>query len=304
MAIIIFIAGLLFSIDCNAASIPEPHPDENGREDLTEYDRLLSDGIEAFYSTNWNKAEKIFGNLQRMDKNDPRAYFLNSLMPFWAYFFAGEQTKHAARFLELSEKAIALSVQQLHKNASDTNMVLMLSALHGYRSLVAASEKDYRTAFKSGMDGFKYTRQILSLDSEDPRALIGKGIFMYMLGSIPSHLKWFTNMSGLYGDMQEGVEKLKLAAESDSYVSTDARMILYYLFEREKRYENALEQIEILAKKFPDNIIFQYKLAYCRDKLGFRQEARVAYNTVLKLDNTGFSVLKSQSESRLNAIQF
>ena len=268
----------------------------------SKYDKLLDSGIEAFYKTDWQKAEQIFGDLKQLDKNDPRAYFLDSLIPFWSYFFAGEQEKDANDFLDISEKAITLSKSHLTKNPSDTNMVLMLSALYGYRSLVAASEKSYSTAIKSGMTGFKYTRQILSLDSNDPRALIGKGIFHYMLGSVPTQARWITNMMGLKGDVEMGLDQLKQASSSDSYVSIDARMILYYLFEREQRHQPALEQITYLAKKYSENLIFQYKLAECEEEMGNLKSAKDIYRAVSNINNPHLQTLRTKSRKKLNSI--
>jgi len=276
----------------------------SGKKDVVknEYDKLLDSGIEAFYRTNWQKAEQIFGDLKQLNRDDPRAYFLDSLIPFWSYFFAGEQAKDAKEFMDISEMAITLSQAHLHKNPSDTNMVLMLSALYGYRSLVAASENSYSTAVKNGLTGFKYTRQILSLDSEDPRALIGKGIFLYMLGSVPAQARWVTNMMGFKGDVESGLEKLKQASSSDSYVSTDARMILYYLYQLEKKHKLALEQISFLADKYPENMIFKYKLAECKEQLGYTVEAREIYRDVSKVNNPHLQVLQVKSANKLKSI--
>lgn len=268
----------------------------------TEYDKLLDSGIEAFYRTNWQKAEQIFGDLKKLDKKDPRAYFLDSLIPFWSYFFAGEQLEDAQKFMKISEQAISLSQVHLHKHPTDTNMVLMLSALYGYRSLVAASENSYSTAVKSGITGFKYTRQILSLNSDDPRALIGKGIFLYMLGSVPPQARWVTNMMGLKGDVEEGLAKLKQASRSDSYVSTDARMILYYLFELEEKHTLALDQISFLANKYPDNVIFKYKLAVCKERLGYTRQAREIYRMVSEINNPHLQELQIKSSKKLKSI--
>lgn len=267
--------------------------------DSTTYDKQLEVGIDAFYKTDWNRAASIFNSLQEKDPNDSRAYFFDSMIPFWKYYFGESSEEVADVFLQRSGKAITISKNQLQKNPHDTTMVLMLSGLYGYRSLVAASEKRYRTAIESGMTGFQYTRQLLSLDADDPKALIGKGMFYYMVGSVPSELKWVTNMVGMSGNKAEGFKALKQAATSDSYVSNDAKMILAYLYERENQEQKAIAQLQDLASKYPENIIFQYNLARIHEKCSNLSQARAKYEHVLSMKVDDLQELKEKSRVRL-----
>lgn len=283
----------LFSVSSWAfASAEEPEP----------YDQKLERGIEAFYQTEWDEASQIFQELKVRDKDDPRAFFFDSMIPFWEYFFGGNSSEAAAEFLERSREAIAISNDQLNDNPHDTTMVLMLSGLHGYRSLVAASEKKYQTAIQSGMTGFTYTRQLLALDDTDPKALIGKGIFYYMVGTVPKELRWATNMMGIKGSREEGFEILEKAATSDSYVSNDAKMILSYLYKREKQFDKAMKHIEDLCDKYTENIIFQYNYAELLEKDNREIEAKEAYRTVAQSESTHLRSLKEQSRNKLRKL--
>ena len=272
---------------------------KNTPPDSTNYEQDLKEGIEAFYQTDWPRAATIFNKLQQQAPKDSRAYFFQSMIPFWKYYFAENSPQAATAFLKQSQNAITISQNQLKENPQDTTMVLMLSGLYGYRSLVAASEKEYRTAMQSGITGFKYTRQLLVLDNDDPNALIGKGMFYYMIGSVPSELKWMTNMAGLSGNIQEGFDALELAANSESYVSNDAKMILAYLYERENNEQKALSHLKDLVQKYPENIIFQYNLARLHEKCTQIAEARAKFEHVLSMKAVGLQSLKEKSRERL-----
>lgn len=263
------------------------------------YEQKLERGIEYFYQTDWDKAASIFNDLKKEDGSDPRAYFFHAMIPFWEYFFGGNSSDAATDFLKRSEKAIEISTNRLDDNPHDTTMVLMLSGLYGYRSLVAASEKNYQTAIQSGMTGFRYTRQLLALDDEDPKALIGKGIFYYMVGTVPKEMRWATNMMGIKGDKEEGLEILERAATSESYVSNDAKMILTYLYKKEERYGNALKHIVDLCDKYEENIIFQFNYAEILEKMNRQKEAKKAYRTVAQMQNHHLDTLKNQSRDKL-----
>ncbi|MDX1585679.1 MAG: hypothetical protein R3222_03005 [Balneolaceae bacterium] len=263
------------------------------------YDQKLEQGIEYFYQTDWDKAALIFNELKASDREDPRAYFFHAMIPFWEYFFGGNAPDAATNFLQRSQKAIEISTNRLNENPHDTTMVLMLSGLYGYRSLVAASEKNYQTAIESGVTGFRYTRQLLALDNEDPKALIGKGIFYYMVGTVPKELRWATNMMGIKGDKEEGLRILEVAATSESYVSNDAKMILSYLYKTEESYDKALIHIEDLCRKYEENIIFQFNYAEILEKSNRQEEAREAYKAVVELQNSHLAILKEQSRVKI-----
>lgn len=285
---------VLLCITQLALAIPKSIP-----FDSTTYEQDLKEGIEAFYKTDWPRASTIFNKLQQQAPKDSRAYFFQSMIPFWKYYFAENSPQAATVFLKQSQNAITISQNQLKENPHDTTMVLMLSGLYGYRSLVAASEKEYRTAIQSGITGFQYTRQLLSLDDDDPKALIGKGMFYYMIGSVPSELKWMTNMAGLSGNMQEGFDALEQAANTESYVSNDAKMILAYLYERENNEQKALSHLKDLVEKYPENIIFQYNLARLHEKCTQIAEARAKFEHVLSMKAVGLQTFKEKSRERL-----
>lgn len=295
----IFILILMLSTFFVPAALSEISKE---KADSLSYELTLEEGIDAFYKGNWGRASLIFHELQYRSAEDGRAYFFDSMIPFWKYFFGGNSEKEAKIFLERSRKAITVSQEQLRENPHDTTIVLMLSGLYGYRSLVAASEKQYKTAIQSGMTGFKYTKQLLALDSDDPKALIGKGMFYYMLGSIPKGLKWMANIAGMSGDTQAGFRALEQAARSESYVSNDAKMILAYLYERENEPRKALDYLQDLTHTYPENIIFQYNQARLFENCERLSEAKEKYRLVVAMETDDLQVLKKKSRSRLQKL--
>ena len=266
------------------------------------YDEKLQEGIEAFYNTEWEKAENLFQELMEEDETDPQPHFFSSMMPFWEYFFIEQNEELAEEFLSRSEKAVNLGEQKLDSSPNDTTMVLLLSGLHGYRSLVAAGESNYRVAIRSGMTGFTYTRKLLSLNTDRPDARIGRGMFYYMLGSVPSELKWATNIAGLKGDMEKGFEELKKAAESDSYVSNDATMLLMYLYNKEERYEEALSYAEKLTERLPKNVIFKFKKAEILENSGNKDQARELFAEIAVSNHPRLSTLVEKSKEKVGRL--
>ncbi len=265
------------------------------------YEQRLELGIDAFYRSDWNRANTIFKQLQQLEPNNPRAWFFESMVPFWQYFFGGGDSKTATEFLKTSDKAIKVAEKRLKTTPRDTSVVFILSGLHGYRSLVAAAEKEYSTAIKSGITGFGYTRQLLSFDDANEDALIGRGVFNYMMGSVPREGRWMTNMMGMTGDIEAGFKDLESAGQSSRASSTEAKMILAYLYDREKRFEDALRVSRKLVDAYPENIIFQFYLARSLDNTKQHNEATDVYKRVVEMDSE-LKGLKNTSNIRLREL--
>lgn len=267
--------------------------------EANDYEKKLDAGIEAFYQTEWDRANIIFDDLKRHEPLDPRPYFFESMMPFLKYFFVEQSIEFAGEFLDRSEKAVELSLKKLEKESSDTTTVLMLSGLYGYRGLVAAGQGEHRIAVQSGLRGFSYTRQLLSIDSNRADARIGKGVFYYMVGSVPGSMKWASNILGLKADVEDGFHELKMAAQSNRYVSNDAKMILMYLYQKEGRLEEALTYATELTKSLPGNVIFLYKKAEILENLGNRERAIDVYRAIINKNNPNLSLISVKSRKKM-----
>ena len=264
---------------------------------------LLPEAILSFYEAEWDKTLVLFQRLKRQNTQDLLPYFFEAMIPFWDYFFGGSDSDKAIEFLELSDIAIKLGEQQLESVPHDTSTILLLSGLHGYRSLVAAQEKRYRTAMSSGITGYSYTKTLMSMDNDDPNTLMGQGVFHYMMGSIPSEVRWMARLAGLSGDKQHGLMLLERAAMADSYVSNDARMFLAYLYERDQEYEKATNHLSILAKKYPSNPIFVFNIARIYELQGKYHLANEFYTKVITLNSPAISDLRTLSEIRVSNLE-
>jgi len=300
-----FLLLLLIGILPATPSVAEP-PESTRAEavDLQEetYNEILEKAIEHFYQTEWVKAGDMFDELKNRKPDDPRPYFFESMMPFWEYFLVEQRPELADRFLKQSETALELSQKKLERSPDDTTMVLLLSGLHGYRSLVAAGEKKYRVAIQSGMTGFSYTRQLLSLDSDRADAKVGRGMLYYMMGSVPGEIRWLTNAAGLKGDKQMGLKELEEAATSNDIIKYDAQLILMYLHEKEENYQKALTYAEMLAGRFEKNVLFHYKCGELQEKTGQTTAAVASYRQVVSVRNPTLGKVTEISRKRLEAL--
>ncbi len=124
-----------------------------------------------------------------------------------------------------------------------------------------------------------------------------------MIGSIPSGMRWASNMVGLRASIEDGFNELKMAAKSDSYISNDAKMMLMYLYEKEERYEESLNYAVQLTEKLPDNVIFLYKKAGLFEQLNNMDDALDVYKEIIRKDNPRLESVTVMSEKKIREIE-
>jgi len=265
-----------------------------GHESRT-YNEIMADGIDAFYQTDWEGANKDFELMQQLVPDDPKGYFFASMIPFWEYFFVKQTPELAEQFMAESGVAIRVGKEELRKHPDDTAVVAMLSGLYGYQSLVSSGENNIRSALRAGRTGFGYTQMLLEYDENMPEVNIGRGIYHYMVGSVPGALKWLTRLFGLNGDVETGYSELKKAAESESHVSADAKMILAYLYNREERFDESLDYLSALREMYQKNTIFHFVYAKTLENKGDVKKAIEEYNKLIEMDNPNLVQLTEMS---------
>jgi tetratricopeptide (TPR) repeat protein len=298
VTVLLFLVSLICVVPLFGAS-----PDTLDRSPKATLNENLLAGIEAYYQTDWGRAYHYFGKVKEMDPKDPRPYFFEAMMPFLEYFFIEQSESLANSFLDKSEKAVELSTNRLEESPSDTTMVMLLSGLHGYRGLVAADQNNHRVALSSGLTGFNYTRKLLSIDTERADARIGRGMFYYMVGSIPSGMKWAAHMVGLSADTEDGFAELQKAAESNTYIRNDALMMLMYLYSREEMFDDALKYADILTSTLPENVIFLCKKAEIHEEMGDTERAISTYKRIVALDNENLPRVTEISREQIKNLE-
>ncbi|MEX1211693.1 MAG: hypothetical protein WEA36_02485 [Balneolaceae bacterium] len=259
---------------------------------------LLDTGQSFFYKGEWQEARFCFQEMQRRQPEDPAGYFLESMIPFWEYYFVKQDSELADQFFDVSEKAIKRAEILLESDPDQSAVIAMLSGLYGYRSMVASEEGAVREAFRSGRRGYEYTQQLMSLEINSPEIHIGRGMYHYMAGSVPGSLRWLARLFGLRGEKQTGVDYLEEAARSDSYTRLDARLILSVIYKREGLEESALHHLNALLSNYEENRIFLLLKADLLQELGRTEEAGKLYHQLMERSDEHWSRLTAEVRER------
>src|SRR5262252_8209261 len=157
-------------------------------------------------------------------------------------------------FREAVDKAISLSRTRINRNPRDADAHFQLGAAVGLRaSYTATVEGSFGGAFKSAREAFSEHERVLELDPKRKDAGLIVGTYRYLVSTLSLPVRWMAYMAGFGGDKDRGLQLIQDAAAYNGDNQDDARFALILLYNREKRYDEALKVLANLRERYPRN---------------------------------------------------
>lgn len=160
-------------------------------------------------------------------------------------------SRHAARALELAEA-------RLRANPRDISALYDVGAAVGLQaSYTATVEGRIGGAFGAARRAFNSHERVLELDPSRKDAGLIVGTYRYVVATLALPVRWVAYVAGFGGDKEKGLRLIEEAARDRSDAQVDAKFALMLLYNREKRYDEALAVIRELMARFPRNRVLR-----------------------------------------------
>jgi tetratricopeptide (TPR) repeat protein len=160
----------------------------------------------------------------------------------------------AAAFRDAMERSLALSRQRIDANPRDVDAHYQLGAAVGLRaSYIATVEGSALGAFRAAREAYDEHEKVLDLDPRRKDAGLIVGTYRYIVSALALPLRWVAYVAGFSGGREKGLQLVEGAAAYPGGSQTDARFALVLLYNRERRYDDALKQLAILRERYPRN---------------------------------------------------
>ena len=159
-----------------------------------------------------------------------------------------------AAFHDAIERAIAIARKRIALNPRDADAHYQLGAAIGLRaSYMATVDGSVMGAFRSAREAYDEHETVLDLAPARKDAGLIVGTYRYIVAALALPLRWMAYIAGFGGGKERGIRLIEEAAAYDGDNRTDARFALMLLYNREKRYDDALGQLAQLREQFPRN---------------------------------------------------
>ena len=159
-----------------------------------------------------------------------------------------------AAFKSALDRALTLAHQRIAVAPRDADAHYQLGAAVGLRaSYIATVEGSALGAFRAAKEAYEEQEHVMELDPRRKDAGLIVGTYRYIVATLALPLRWVAYIAGFGGGKDKGLHLIEEAAAYPGDSQTDARFALVLVYNRERRYDDALRQLAILRERYPRN---------------------------------------------------
>jgi tetratricopeptide (TPR) repeat protein len=151
--------------------------------------------------------------------------------------------------------AITLAEARIARRPNDARALYELSSALGLQASYAATvEGRMGRAFGFARRAYRTAERAVELapTAAEPRLILGT--YRYVVAGLNLPARMVAYLAGMDGDRTRGLQLVEQAATSaQSEVQTEARFALVLLYNREKRWDDALRVLAQLRERYPQN---------------------------------------------------
>ena len=160
----------------------------------------------------------------------------------------------AAEFKRMVAEALALARKRVAEAPRDPQGYYDLGAALGLEaSYIATVEGQLMAGFRAARGCFNAHERVLELDPKRNDAALVVGTYRYLIASLPVHMRMLAYVAGFGGGKDRGIALLERAAAGGGEARTDAMFALVLVYNRERRYDDALKVLRQLRAIHPRN---------------------------------------------------
>jgi tetratricopeptide (TPR) repeat protein len=155
--------------------------------------------------------------------------------------------RHIARALELAEA-------EVERRPHDPDAHFRLGAAVGTQASYGATvEGKILASFRAARRAYNAHETVLELSPGRKDAGLIVGTYRYIVSALSIPIRLMAYVAGFGGGKERGLQMIEEAANYPSLSQTDARFALILLYNREKRFDDALRVIAQLQAQYPRN---------------------------------------------------
>jgi hypothetical protein len=120
-------------------------------------------------------------------------------------------------------------------------------------SYIATVEGRLMAGFRAARRCYDEHERVLELDPSRTDAGLAVGTYRYLVSSLPLHMRVLAYVAGFGGGKERGIQLLERAAAGSGEARTDAMFALVLVYNRERRFDDALRVLGRLRELYPRN---------------------------------------------------
>ena len=170
---------------------------------------------------------------------------------------------------------------RLDRDPEDATALFLLGpAYQNVTSYEASLKRSWWVSFRAGSKTYRYHRKLLRLRPYVYDAYIRTGTFQYVTGSLGWSSRWLVYLLGYRGDKEKGRQLLRPTSERATLVNHDARVLLTLIYARERRFQDAFDELSDLLNSFSRNYLVHLDMGGIALLMKRHEAALLIYNDI------------------------
>jgi len=180
----------------------------------------------------------------------------------------------AAAFKDALDRALTIARTRIERNPGDADAHYQLGSAVGLRaSYTATVDASALGAFRAAREAYDEEQRVMTLDPKRKDAGLIVGTYRYIVATLSLPFRWAAYVVGFGGDKDRGLKMIEEAAGYRGDNEEDARFALILLYNREKRFDDALRELKILQTRYPRNRLVWLETGSTHIRAGHLAEA-------------------------------
>ncbi len=268
-------------------------------------DALLRQGVRYAYNFDIDRAYKVFTQISKTDKLDPRPYYYKSQITLWKYI-GNSDPEDLAEMLKNADICIEKLRTWEPKGKSGAEISnTWLGNIYMQKSIAYGKAEKYVEMVNSSQKSYSYLSELVKANPANYDAYLGLGLFKFALSRVPSSVSYLLNVAGFKTNLDEAYTYVAKAAQKGTFTKVEAQ---YYLGELQREYlfdyKESIKSLNALTYKYPGNLLFTYSLGVTHIKNHQLDEGKRAIQRILTREAKRFQQLYAFSNMLVGDIHF
>jgi tetratricopeptide (TPR) repeat protein len=249
--------GFAFLVLFLCMLVPQPSAGEEKRPAPSPARAINQDvlrGIEMLYDLEFDEAERIFSRIVSEKPKKPVGYFYMAMVS-WSRLSIGSWTSETLKeYLDRIDLTISVARKRVENQEADSFDYFYLGGALGFKGRFELMRHNWFSSYLLAYEAIEALRKCAKRDPSNVDVLLGLGLYDYYTARLSGVVKFLSYLFLYKGDKDEGLRKLKTAADKAVYSAIESKSMLLhiYLFMEEDFYK-ALPFARELAGKFRKN---------------------------------------------------
>ncbi len=180
------------------------------------------------------------------------------------------------------DRAQGLEEARLKQNPKQQEALYWLGVTHfGKTEFDFILLRSYWAAFHEGKQSLKDNQRLIMLNPDFTDAYFVIGLAKYAVGTLPWYERWVASLAGIDGSISQGISDLERVRRRGHYEREDARVTLVAIYERQKRYAQALTILRQIEQAYPKNYLASLEAGRIEEKEGNWRAAAQTYDAAV-----------------------